>query len=418
MHGQTRSAKRVAPTYAPVRMPSRAVEYAYYLSLMFSALAPALGLEIPFVAGGMILIVSAICIRQVRSSAKVVYSPIGFLLACAISFLFIQIAVHGESIMGGTVRVFIIWILGLIIVRSLCLRQGFPLRFSLVMFLIGLITLPYLAFSAGGGEIERARAEVGIGGLAHPSTLADWFGFLTVYFALFGLETKRGVVRATSWLAATGCLFIVGLTVTRGPLFGAAIALTVGFRGILRRGFVPILALIVIVGIALESGLFELAISNYEKRGAEESGRELIWPAVIKRISASPLLGVGVSKVGTYALHEDRQSPPHNSFLFFALSSGIIPSVFYVAFWIQALWRSFSHTERFKDVSFRIPFLLYTFVSVMIGDLGFMAAWALLALSVGAGWRAADQPKRVLIRRSGGRQTAQPLRPRPEAARY
>ena len=417
MHGQTRSAKRVAPTYAPVRMPSRAVEYAYYLSLMFSALAPALGLDIPFVAGGMILIVSAICIRQVRSSAKVVYSPIGFLLACAISFLFIQIAVHGESIMGGTVRVFIIWILQLIIIRSLCLRQGFPLRFSLVMFVIGLIPLPYLTFQSTD-VVERARVGIETGGLSHPGSLAEWFGFLTVYFALFGLETKRVVVRTTSWLAATGCLFIVGLTVTRGALFGTAIAVTVGFRGILRRGFVPVLTVIMILGLFFASGLFDRAISHYEKRGMEETGRELIWPAVIERIAAAPLIGVGALNVGTYALHEDRQSPPHNSFLFFALSSGIIPSVFYVVFWIQAVWRSFSHTERFKDVSFRIPFLLYTFVSVMIGDLGFMAAWALLALSVGAGWRAADQPKRVLIRRSGGRQTAQPLRPRPEAARY
>src|SRR5438034_9929413 len=116
VHGQPRNAKRLWPAHTSVRIPTRGVEYAYYLSLLFSALAPALGLEIPFVAGGMILIVSAICIRQVRSSAKVVYSPIGFLLACAMSFLFIQIAVHGESIMGGTVRVFIIWILQLIII--------------------------------------------------------------------------------------------------------------------------------------------------------------------------------------------------------------------------------------------------------------------------------------------------------------
>ena len=147
--------------------------------------------------GGLILIVSSICIVQLRSSLKVVCSPIRFLLACAISFLFIQIAVHGESIMGGTVRVFIIWILQLIIIRSLCLRQGFPLRFSLVMFVIGLIPLPYLTFQSTD-VVERARVGIETGGLSHPGSLAEWFGFLTVYFALFGLETKRVVVRTTS----------------------------------------------------------------------------------------------------------------------------------------------------------------------------------------------------------------------------
>src|SRR5439155_20604502 len=123
VHRQPRNAKRLWPAHTSVRIPTRGVEYAYYLSVMFSALAPALDLEIPFLAGGLILIVSSICIVQLRSSLKVVCSPIRFLLACAISFLFIQLAVHGESIMGGTVRVFIIWILGLIIVLPLCLRR-------------------------------------------------------------------------------------------------------------------------------------------------------------------------------------------------------------------------------------------------------------------------------------------------------
>src|SRR5438874_5431104 len=64
VHGQPRNAKRVWPAHTPVRIPSRGVEYAYYISVMFSALAPALSLEIPFVAGGLILIVSSICIVQ------------------------------------------------------------------------------------------------------------------------------------------------------------------------------------------------------------------------------------------------------------------------------------------------------------------------------------------------------------------
>src|SRR6266513_467889 len=122
-------------SFAPI--PSCKVEYVYYLYLVYYIFGPALGVEIPLLASAMLLALSVFCIRQLRSQAKLVYRPIALPIACAISFLLIQIGVHGESLGDQTIRAFIPWTLGLITVHSLCLRRGFSLRFPLVMFIIG-----------------------------------------------------------------------------------------------------------------------------------------------------------------------------------------------------------------------------------------------------------------------------------------
>src|SRR5205823_5555462 len=122
-------------------------EYACYFAVIYSVIGPAVGLEIPNLAGGIFLVVGAWSIRQVLPWAKIVYRPIALLLAFAISFFFVQILIHGESITQGNVRVFIPWILGLFIVYPLCSRPGFSFRFPLVLFVIGTATLPFLTFS-------------------------------------------------------------------------------------------------------------------------------------------------------------------------------------------------------------------------------------------------------------------------------
>lgn len=402
--------------YVSRLMPSRGIEYAYYVSIVYSVLADVLGLSIPILAGGMIFGISACCIVQLQSRAKAVYEPIGWLLACATSFLSIQIIIHGISITDDNIRPFITWMLGLIIVHSLCLRPGFSHRFPIVLFVLGAMMLPYLSFSPG--EFDRASVGLEVGGsLSHSGGLAEWFGFCAVYFAMLGLETKRPLFRAGAWLIAVGCLFIVTLTVSRGVLIAAVLAITVGFRGLLKRGFIPLLVIIALAGIIYESGLFEQAVSHYSDRGMEETGREKLWPAAIDRIFTSPLVGVGISDIGMSLSSSYKKSPPHNSFLYFALSSGVLPLAFYVAFWIQATRRSFLHAEGLKDGSFRIPYLLYTFVCVMLGDLGFMSFWALLALSVGAGSGISYSTKRRPVMRAvRGRRMAQLLGHRSRAA--
>jgi O-antigen ligase len=127
----------------------------------------------------------------------------------------------------------------------------------------------------------------------------------------------------------------------------------------------------------------------------EQSGRERLWPAAVERIFTAPLVGVGISDA-TMDIMPPKRSPPHNSFLYFALASGVIPLALWVAFWIQALRRSLAASETEEAAAFRIPFLLYTFTIVMLGDLGFTSPWALIALSAVACPRASYRASGLL----------------------
>jgi len=186
------------------------------------------------------------------------------------------------------------------------------------------------------------------------------------------------------WLAAAGCAVIVGFSVSRGVLLASAVAIVVGFRGLLKRGIFPLLGLILVSAVILQSGVFDRIVSLYEERGMEETGRFLLWPYVVDRILASPLIGVGVSDISTY-IPEQRRSitTPHNSFLFFALSSGLIPFTFWSLFWIKAGWRFLAARNEGLG-SCRAPFFLYLLVNSMFGDI-YPDAWYLLACAVAAG---------------------------------
>jgi hypothetical protein len=415
-HALPQNGRPNRPAHTAIRIPSSKVEYAYYLALFYSLTADVWGVSVPLLAGVLVLGVSGFCIRQLRSCAKIVYAPIGSLIACVIAFLLVQVVIHDVSILDEGIRAFIIWILQLIIVQSLCLRQGFSLRYPLVLFVFGLAMLPFLSFDQG--EIERARVGLAVqGGLSHPGGIAEWFGFFAVYFAVRGLENKRLGVQICAWLIAVGCLSISVLAVSRTILFAVALATTVAFRGLLKRGFVPLVLFIILTGVIYEGGFFDRVISNYETRGMEKTGREELWPDAIARISTSPVFGVGISKVGTDVLATGYATPPHNSFLYFALSSGVVPFAFWVSFWIQAAWRSV-HAKGQETDAFRLPYLVFTFVDVMFGDSGFMTPWALLALSLGAGSAIASSTHRLLvIRKAGGRRVAQFVKRRSRAAK-
>jgi hypothetical protein len=226
--------------------PPLTIEVGYYLYLFYAVFGSVWGLSLPpMVAGGSIAALAGICILRLKSDLNRLMAPLALLLGCLISFSLIQIAIHGESLLGSTSRFFIVSILGLILIRSLCLRAGLPHRFTIVLFLVGLTALPYIGFKAG---VDRAYIEEAVSGnLSNANGLAEWFGFCAVYFGILGLETKRGVVRTVSWLAAILSLFVVGLTVSRGTLLACGIALVLALRRIFKRGVVPLVLLIVLV---------------------------------------------------------------------------------------------------------------------------------------------------------------------------
>ncbi len=169
--------------------PPWMVEAGYYLYLFHAVFGSLWGISVPLIGGGAIAGLAAICLWRLKSELKKLLSPIALLLGCAISFIVIQIVFHEESITGDSVRSFVIWILGLVLVRSLCLRPGLGHRFTLVLFTIGLITLPYIGFKV---DADRAYvAEAVSGNLSNANGLGEWFGFCAVYFAVVGLETTR-----------------------------------------------------------------------------------------------------------------------------------------------------------------------------------------------------------------------------------
>jgi len=366
-------------------MLSSRVEYVYYLAIAYSLVSPYLAIEVPLVAAGMTVGLAGVCYVQLGPQATAVVAPIEALLACALSFIFIQVAFHGISLWDPIIRTFVLWICGMVIMQALCLRRGFVRRCTLAIFALGLVAVPGLSFGSSG-SVARAAAGVDLGGnLRNANGLGAWFGFCFVSFAILGVQTKGLTSRALYWLAAAGSLSIAGLSVSRGALIASAIAATVGFRDVLKRGFLPLLFLVVLGGVIVESELFGHVVSLYEARGMEETGRVLLWPHVIDRIAAAPLVGVGMADISTYVPEAGHSiSTPHNSFLFFALSSGLVPLAFWTLFWLRAGYRSLAHRQSPGYGPFQLPLFLYLCVHFVLGDIN-LDPWVLLAFAVVAG---------------------------------
>jgi len=389
-----------------VWVPSRFVEYTYYFAFSYSVIAAYLGIEVPLLAAALITCLAAFCFVRTGANRREIYAPIAFLMACQISYILVQISIHGVFLLSDSLRWFILWVFATIIVQSLCLRPGFLLRCTTVIFAIGLIAVPHLGFNMD--IVERARADIDIGGgLRNPNGLAAWFGFCAVSFGIAGIDTKcanANMRRVLYWIAAIGSLFVVALTVSRGSLLACAIALAVGFRRLLKRAFAPLLLIILLAGVVFESGLINHVVSNYEQRATEETGRLILWPYVIDRFLESPFFGVGVSNIET-EFPGGSISTPHNSFLFFALSAGILPFVFYLGFWIRAVRGSLFDVTRSEYVPFRVPLLLFALVAFFLADVS-AEPWSILALVVAAGPPIVRQERPLLVGRIRSRRLA------------
>jgi O-antigen ligase len=379
-------------------IPPRYVEYLYYAYVVYGIVGSAWGLTVGMLGGGMLAGLAAFCIMRVGSRATTVYAPIALLLGCTISYVVIQLVVHGESFMDGSVRGFVNWIQVLLIVQALALRQGFLHRFSLVAFLTGLPGLKNLQVAEHIGGYERVGLARGKQEyyLANANGLAGWFGFCAVYFIVVAIETKRTVVRVVSGLLAVGCLYVVGITVSRGALLAVAIATIVALRRLLKRGFLPVLCLAILSLIIYASGVFDQAGAYYAARGLQETGRGLVWPLALERFLNSPLTGVGVSNVPTYV--SNRVFTPHNSFLFIALASGIIPLVFFVTYWWRVMQSALrASTKRTGDAPFCLPLVIYAFLqSLMTNQL--VEPWLVVTLAVAMTAGTSHHVRHIMVR--------------------
>lgn len=379
----SRPASRSQIRIVPFPAPGKAVEILFYAFLFYSILGPVLKLSFSFAGAGMLVLLAAACVIRTGWRGRALYRPLILPFASGISLLFVQLAVHGESLNEPTCRAFITWMLGVMIVQSLSVRPGFLHRFTLIIFFIGLVTLPYLEFSAAGLSVERASIDEAVSGnLANSNGLAEWFGFCAVYFVILGLETKHNLVRIGSWLLGAACLYVVALTVSRGAILATVLAIAFAIQHLLKRGFVPVLLLIVFTWIVVESGLFAQMTTSYSARATEETGRFLVWPLALERFVNSPLVGVGTSAVPTYVLERGKSYTPHNSFIYLGLASGIFPLGFFIAFCVSMARSRFSQSE-LQDAAFRKSLFIFTLAVSLVGDLSFMSPWGLLAFSPG-----------------------------------
>jgi O-antigen ligase len=365
--------------------PPALLEYGYYVALIYSHLGPALGISIGLLGAALLAGLAGYCVIRLGSNAKRVYAPISYPLAAAIAFVLIQVLVHEVPLMHDYVRGFVTWIFTLIILQSIALRKGFLHRFVLVSLAIALVSLPYLTFDNEAAGVERAaldRSEGGSASLANPNALAEWFGFFALFFLLVGIQTGRNLIRMGSWSGTIACLFVVGLTVSRGSLFGFALASTVALRHLLKRSFLPVFLLVFLLGLASISGLFDRSLGFYMERASEETGRLVVWPLAMDRFLESPLTGVGVSDIGTHVPHRDAPVTPHNGFIFIALGSGIVPLILMAAYWWRA-GRGALRLESRQAASgvFHLPLFVYALVQMMLGNLPFLSTWLTASLS-------------------------------------
>jgi O-antigen ligase len=364
----------------PVRFfggPFQVVEYVFFFALFYGYIGEVVGVTVRMLGAGLILFLTVLCV--LRPPARGIWnSALGVPMLFTASFLVTQ-KLHGESMGDGNVRGIVIWMMTVIIVSKLCSRRGFIQRYGFALLLTGAAALPFMSFSV---DDRAGLTSVGGTALANANGLAMYFGFLAVLFTVGGLQARRGVSRILNLLLALSCLFIVGLTVSRSPIAGYAISLVISFRRQLRRAFVPLCLITVLAGVVLASGMADRVIEHYTNRGMEDSGRVELWPAGLAKYKQSPLFGYGVSGTGVYILNEDHTRAVHNTALWVALSSGIVPLIFFFGYWLMGLRGALKTSPQSPFYAYVLPLWAYALFEDQFTSLGFLEPWSIFAVSI------------------------------------
>jgi O-antigen ligase len=259
------------------------------------------------------------------------------------------------------------------------LRQGFLHRFAIVAFIIGIILLPYLDYYVDSPDLSRLGLK-GVG-LGNPNSLAMWFGFSSVYFFVAGTQSKNNLSRAIWWVLSLGSLYAVAITVSRGPLLAVAIAGVIALRKLMKRGFVPVLFLLIVFWAGLMSGVFDKVVGFYMERGGEDTGRWFLWTSAIEKFFTSPWVGVGTSATGA-ELARKYVVNPHNGLLYIGVSSGVIPLYFFIAYWLRSGRSALkAKSQGFPDAAFHLPLFVFALLEMLLLDTVFMSAWHMVVLS-------------------------------------
>jgi O-antigen ligase len=361
------------------------LEYTWYVSLAYAMLGRAWGIDvIPSVGGALLAVLAAASLLSVGANAQRVYAPVALALCTGLSLIAVQFFVHSAQSFDQSIA-FVGWLFNLTVVQALSQRSGFLHRFALVAFVIGLGVLPYMQ---GHADSRLMRVSAGGTGISNPNSLAMWFGFCTVYFIFLGLQSRDLMVRAVYWLAGLSSLFVVALTVSRGPLFGIALACVVGLRSALKRHFFPVVSLVLLVWLVYVSGVFQETVDYYLARGMEESGRGKVWPLAFQRIIDSFWTGVGLEAIPTWTSSE-KAITPHNGLLYIGLGAGIFPLMCFLGYLARVGTKTFHILQKVHvgDAALLPPLVTFGLIEVMSLDLVFMSAWVVVVFGLAASWR-------------------------------
>lgn len=365
-------------------VPPWFIEYGFYASIVYGIIGPFVGLQIDRLGIVFLAGLAFLCFLGYRERALDFFKLLVFPIGLGISYILIQYMYHGLSILNVEyVKAFLPWMFTLIVVQALSFRPGFLHRYAKLALILGVFFLPFLRVQEYGEDMTRAALKGGFGILSGANGLAEWFGFCVVYFFVFGVVSQRQKIRLVSWIIATGCLFIVTLTVSRGALIASVVGIVLASREFLKRGFLPIMLLVMLVGIAYGTGVFDQAISFYTMRAVEESGRGFVWPRAFELFLTSPLTGVGASNVKIFVPGVASIMTPHNTFLFLAVAGGVVPLIFYMAYWIQAIMAAaLKPRNGLADPSaFALPLVIFSLLNCLLGNLTFMNPYVIVSVA-------------------------------------
>lgn len=366
--------------------PPAFLEYSWYVLLAYAMLGQAWGVVIPSLGGALLGLLAVVCFFTVGAQISQVYAPVALAIATGVSMMAVQYFLHSEQSLYESIP-FIGWLFTVVIVQALSLRPRFLHRFAVAAFVIGLGVLPYMQGHDDSGLMRAAASGTGI---ANPNSLGMWFGFSVVYFAFYGLQSRTLLQRAVYWAGALGSLYVVAITVSRGPILAIFLACAVGLHSVLKRNFYPAVSLVLLIWLAYESEIFNQLLDQYFVRGTTETGRGKMLPLVLQRIFDSPWTGVGLDAIRTPTPWHRRGMTPHNGLLYLWLGAGIIPLICFLGYLARAVRGSLQMMRRIRTEEAAIVPALVTFalIEIIILDTVFMSAWVVVAFALATAKRA------------------------------
>jgi O-antigen ligase len=117
-------------------------------------------------------------------------------------------------------------------------------------------------------------------------------------------------------------------------------------------------------------------------RGAEETGRLIVWPLILEKFLDSPLVGVGASNAGAVVPSSGKFITPHNSFLLFAVASGIIPLGLFVSYCYRSGMAALRACATDRDSIYYLPLVVYAVLVAAAGNMDFMTPWSIMSLAL------------------------------------